>query len=302
MISTQNAITVSTLLIVAAAVILGLDDGVIWNDFRSGDKLKTTSNILLYVGLASTDEVTLRLSSFIGGMCGYAMTLLNVDGINWAHVAIQTPLMFLAGYSTYCVLVKKCFEHSLNAKELHLFNTYFLPHGLTKKEFIELLHAGVEWREGGGSNSTSSNSSSISSSNSVGNVVQLTTEGETVQHFCLITEGTFVVICDGEEVATLQEGTFVGESSFVKCVDSSTPFVHPVATATVRSKQGTHVKYVEWNAKKLKNLIKTNSELKACIMTVIAAKQADKLYENTKTIVRSASKRNPFKRQKTTFC
>ena len=221
----NNLVTIATLLAIAISVLLGLDGGVIYSDFKLGDPLKTTSNILVYVGLASTSEITLRCSSFVGGLCGYAMTLLNVDGINWFHFAIQTPLMLLAFHSTYSVVTHSCIEYRFTARELDLYNTQFVSYGLTKHEFLELLQAGAEWK----------------TIEDEGVPMDLTQQGESVQSFCLITKGVFVVVADGEEVATLGPGA-LGKLNPIMQLHMYSVYIH-VRFVQYHIHEASHVQY-----------------------------------------------------------
>ena len=281
---TRKTTTYTTLFVLLCAVLLGLDGGAIFDNLFQ-DPLLSLSQLLNYVGLATTTELTLRCSSFIAGLCSIGLTLNSDDGINWTILALKIPVVCLAGYSTYLVVAEALIPLSLSPKENTLYLEHFKPHGLTKREFYQLLKCGAKWK---GQSSTTE-------------ATTLTVQGQGVTEFVLITAGTFVVSVDGEEIAELTPGTLVGESSFVRHVDPGC-FVTPVATATVESKPGSACAYIAWDAKALHvHLNAKNTGLKACVMTIIAAAQADKLELKSKTISRRKSRENKFKRQITSF-
>ena len=286
-------ITIASLVCLVLAVLFGLDGGIILEGLRVGDPLKTSSNIMNYVALACTTELSLRVASFISGFLSYMMTWLS-PSVNWAHVCIQTPLMLLSASIMWRVFCEQLEVH-LDDREYEIYQRHFDPYGLTKQEFKELLNAGAEWCEHDGKHEERGGGEEHSS-------VQLTTEGQPVRQFVLIYQGVFDVVCENERIATLEAGTLVGESSFVRHVDPTTNVSRNdsqkaaradpvVATATVISQQGSAVKYVAWDAKALHAYMRRKagekkSALKACIMTIIAAAQASKLERNSKEIAR----------------
>jgi hypothetical protein len=289
----RNFITLSCLSL-AVAIFLAIDGGTSILHQLKQDPLLSISQCLNYVGLATTTALTLRISSFIAGLCSVGMTL-NSEEINWTILALKVPVVCLAGYSTYLVVSEALIPSSLSPKENKLYIEYFQPHGLTKREFYQLLKCGAQWK------TTTRTTASATSNDTETNTNTLTVQGQGVHEFVLITSGTFVVIVDGEEIAELQSGSLVGETSFVRHVDPGC-FVTPVATATVES-QSSDSTYIAWDAKALHFHLnaKNGTGLKACIMTIIAAAQADKLEEKSKHISRRKSRENKYKRQITTF-
>jgi len=100
---------------------------------------------------------------------------------------------------------------------------------------------------------------------------RLITQGMPVPDLYLIYNGTVDVIVDGEEIAQLKDGEFVGEMSFL---------TEKVATATCKVKYDTQC--LVWKQREFKELLKRNPSLYFTIQSVLSAQVSDKLVSSTK--------------------
>ena len=87
----------------------------------------------------------------------------------------------------------------------------------------------------------------------------------------LIYNGTVDVIVDGEQIAELKDGEFVGEMSFL---------TEKVATATCKVKYDAQC--LVWKQKEFKELLKRNPSLYFTIQSVLSAQVSDKLVSSSK--------------------
>ena len=87
----------------------------------------------------------------------------------------------------------------------------------------------------------------------------------------LIYNGTVDVAIDGEKVAELKDGEFVGEMSFL---------TEKVATASCIVKY--EAQCLVWNQREFKELLKRNPSLYFTIQSVLSAQVSDKLVSSSK--------------------
>ena len=120
------------------------------SDVRSA-KLATwisvSKELLSYVGLVLKGELSLRLASLAASSCSYATNWLKWPSVNWLVIVLQSGLLLRAGKLTWKVYLKSRQHLSFSERELELYTAHFERHGLTRKEFHELLRAGAEWRK-----------------------------------------------------------------------------------------------------------------------------------------------------------
>jgi len=100
---------------------------------------------------------------------------------------------------------------------------------------------------------------------------RIITQGMPVPDLYLIYNGTVDVIVDGDEVAHLKDGEFVGEMSFL---------TEKVATATCKVKYDTIC--LVWKQREFKELLKRNPSLYFTIQSVLSAQVSDKLVSSSK--------------------
>jgi signal-transduction protein with cAMP-binding, CBS, and nucleotidyltransferase domain len=100
---------------------------------------------------------------------------------------------------------------------------------------------------------------------------RITTQGMPVPDLYLIYNGTVDVIDDGEGIANLKDGEFVGEMSFL---------TEKVATATCKVKYETQC--LVWKQREFKELLKRNPSLYFTIQSVLSAQVSDKLVSSSK--------------------
>ena len=96
-------------------------------------------------------------------------------------------------------------------------------------------------------------------------------QGMPVPDLYLIYNGTVDVIVDGEGIAQLKDGEFVGEMSFL---------TEKVATATCKVKYDAQC--LVWKQKEFKELLKRNPSLYFTIQSVLSAQVSDKLVSSSK--------------------
>ena len=100
---------------------------------------------------------------------------------------------------------------------------------------------------------------------------RIITQGMPVPDLYLIYNGTVDVIVDGDGVAHLKDGEFVGEMSFL---------TEKVATATCKVKYDTIC--LVWKQREFKDLLKRNPSLYFTIQSVLSAQVSDKLVSSSK--------------------
>ena len=100
---------------------------------------------------------------------------------------------------------------------------------------------------------------------------RIITQGMPVPDLYLIYNGTVDVIVDGEGIAQLKDGEFVGEMSFL---------TEKVATATCKVKYDAQC--LVWKQKEFKELLKRNPSLYFTIQSVLSAQVSDKLVSSSK--------------------
>ena len=100
---------------------------------------------------------------------------------------------------------------------------------------------------------------------------KLITQNMPVPDLYLIYNGTVDVAVDGEKIAELKDGEFVGEMSFL---------TEKVATATCIVKY--EAQCLVWKQKEFKELLKRNPSLYFTIQSVLSSQVSDKLVKSSK--------------------
>jgi len=138
----------------------------------------------------------------------------------------------------------------LRGEEQRLYETTFAA--MTRAEFLRFLRAG-RWVDG-----------------AAGDL--LVRQGETPSALILIDHGRAMVEADGQAVAELQDGHWVGEMSFV---------TQQPASATVRLTQA--ARYLSWPSERLSALFRQEPSLKLMLMQVVSGELSRKLQRAAKT-------------------
>ena len=133
-------------------------------------------------------------------------------------------------------------------EERELYQTVFEPY-LTADQFMTLMRV-AEWKN--------------LESHQI-----LTKQGESVSFLMFIYEGSATVEVDGDVIATLNKGAFIGEMSFT---------TNAAASATV--KVATPTRLVRWRQDRLRQLLKQHRSLGVVIQAVVSTDMAQKLQKS----------------------
>ena len=163
--------------------------------------------------------------------------------INWNFVFIVVNV-----YHIGIILYEKR-AVKMDAKDEELYQTLFKE--MTPVEYLKISRA-AEWV-------------------SLKSGQRIITQGMPVPDLYLIYNGTVDVMVDGEEVAHLRDGEFVGEMSFL---------TEKVATATCKVKYDAQC--LVWKQREFKELLKRNPSLYFTIQSVLSAQVSDKLVSSSK--------------------
>ena len=163
--------------------------------------------------------------------------------INWNFIFIAVNLYHIA------VILYEKREVKMDDKNQELYDTLFKE--MTPVEYLKISRA-AKWEM-------------------VKAGERIITQGMPVPDLYLIYNGTVDVIVDGEGIAQLKDGEFVGEMSFL---------TEKVATATCKVKYDAQC--LVWKQKEFKELLKRNPSLYFTIQSVLSAQVSDKLVSSSK--------------------
>ena len=163
--------------------------------------------------------------------------------INWNFVFIAVNL-----YHIGVILYEKR-AVKMDDKNEELYQTLFKE--MTPVEYLKISRA-AEWQ-------------------TMKPGMRLITQGMPVPDLYLIYNGTVDVAIDGERVAELKDGEFVGEMSFL---------TEKVATASCIVKY--EAQCLVWKQREFKELLKRNPSLYFTIQSVLSAQVSDKLVKSHK--------------------
>ena len=163
--------------------------------------------------------------------------------INWNFVFIAVNV-----YHIGVILYEKR-EVKMDAKNEELYQTLFKE--MTPVEYLKISRA-AQWE-------------------TLKPGQRLITQGMPVPDLYLIYNGTVDVAIDGERVAELKDGEFVGEMSFL---------TEKVATASCIVKY--EAQCLVWKQREFKELLKRNPSLYFTIQSVLSAQVSDKLVKSHK--------------------
>ena len=163
--------------------------------------------------------------------------------INWNFIFIAVNI-----YHISVILYEKR-EVKMDDKDQELYDTLFKE--MTPVEYLKISRA-AKWE-------------------TVKAGERIITQGMPVPDLYLIYNGTVDVIVDGEGIAQLKDGEFVGEMSFL---------TEKVATATCKVKYDAQC--LVWKQREFKELLKRNPSLYFTIQSVLSAQVSDKLVSSSK--------------------
>ena len=163
--------------------------------------------------------------------------------INWNFIFIVVNLYHIA------VILYEKREVKMDDKNQELYDTLFKE--MTPVEYLKISRA-AKWEM-------------------VKAGERIITQGMPVPDLYLIYNGTVDVIVDGEGIAQLKDGEFVGEMSFL---------TEKVATATCKVKYDAQC--LVWKQREFKELLKRNPSLYFTIQSVLSAQVSDKLVSSSK--------------------
>ena len=189
------------------------------------------------------DILFLRVLAAASCFLGIAYNYFLPEGPLWLVIFwLSVFTLINLGRIVLLFLEKRSISFSDEERELHetLFRNF------SPVEFMKLMNLG-NWHK-----------------SSEGEL--LAVENEPLQHVKLIYNGEVEVERQQQVIASLRDGTFIGEMSFLQ--DSS-------ATATVRTKRPT--RYIAWPTDELKKLLKRNPTMDIAMNTVFQLDLTKKL-------------------------
>lgn len=200
------------------------------------------ANVLYLVSYLVRDILWLRVLTVvaIATLCPY---FYFRDDPLWAALAWNVVFFSINAYQIKVLLMERR-PVTLSEREQRLYHMLFRT--LTPREFLKLLKL-ARWQE-----ATEER--------------RLLSQGDAVSDVVVIFEGKADVSVDGKRVATLDEGSLIGEIAFLTGAESS---------ADVTAAQATH--YVSWPMGDLKVFLKEHPDLRAAWQMVVGTDLALKL-------------------------
>jgi hypothetical protein len=200
------------------------------------------ANVLLLCSYAVRDILWLRVLSVIASGCFMAY-------FGFGPQVVPAVVGWNAIFATINALqVRRLLLErgpvQLTAPQLQLWKQAFRT--LTPREVVKLEALG-EWQEV-----------------PAGHV--LCRSGELLDRLLIITEGNAVIRVDGEAVAQVGAGQFIGEMSYL---------TRALASADVETTEPT--RYLGWRSESLRAFLEKNSELRAALQMVLSSDLAQKL-------------------------
>jgi len=189
------------------------------------------------------DMILLRAIAIVSGIVGIGYNFYLDSGPLWLPIFWISAFICINAFRIAGIIV----EHrsvNLSEDELELYETEFQD--FSPVEFMKLMRI-AEWR-----------------SADVGHV--FAQQGHEIEGLKLLFNGKVVVERDGEEVGTGQDGSMIGEMSFIQ---------GGAATATVSATNP--CRYVYWPKEQLKRLLKRNPNMDIAMKHVFSMELTRKL-------------------------
>jgi hypothetical protein len=192
------------------------------------------ANVLYLFSYLVKDILWLRVLTVIAGLVLVAYDL-SLPNPLWAAVAWNAVFFGINAWQIRVLLIERR-PVQLRPDELLLYKLAFRR--LTLREFKKLLDLG-RWGD-------------------IGAGERIVRRGEPLETLMVLASGRVRVELDGRTTAELRPGCFVGEMSFVT---GNKPTADVVASEPTRT--------VSWAQEALKNLLASNTELRAAVQQVI---------------------------------
>lgn len=208
-----------------------------------GNLLGNLAFALIALSYLVRDIFWLRSISIVSSLAGivYSYAALSEPlwiNIVWNVVFISVNVIWIA------VILKERRSVSFSEEEKELYSTVFRT--FSPVEFMKLLRIG-EWK-----------------TCEKGEI--LIVEHQPAPQMMLIYNGEVEVLVKGKRIATLKDGAFIGEMSFL---------TGNLPTATVKSTKET--RYIAWSKEELRKLLNRNPSMWATLQGVLSADLTKKL-------------------------
>jgi len=193
------------------------------------------------------DILLLRLLAIVSGVLGLVYNYFLPEGPLWL-VIFWLFVFLLINLVRVVMLFLERRGVSFTDEERELYQTLF--RNFAPVEFMKVMRL-ARWRDSTGDE-------------------LLATENAPLDELKLIYNGEVAVERQGQEIARVKDGTFIGEMSYIHGGD---------ATATVRTVRPT--RYISWPQDELRKLLKRNPTMDVAMGTVFHMDLAQKLAAQT---------------------
>ncbi|MBV9211703.1 MAG: cyclic nucleotide-binding domain-containing protein [Acidobacteria bacterium] len=211
------------------------------------------ASILTAIAYLVKDILWLRLLTILACIAGIVFNYFLPQGPLW--VVIHWNLLFLTiNLVQVAIIIKERREVSFSEEEKELYETLFK--NFAPFEFMKLLRIG-QWLE--------------AQQDEV-----LAIEQKELANLMLIYNGLVRVEAEGETLAQLKDGSFIGEMSFI---------TGGTATATVKAVAPT--RYLSWSKADLRQLFQRNPSMRFAMQTVISTDLTKKLMRRPHTALQT---------------
>ena len=200
------------------------------------------ANVLYLASYLVRDILWLRVLTVVAGSLLLPFYFTQSPPL-WEAIAWNLLFISINTYQIKVLLLERR-PVKLDETQQRLYQLVF--RSLKPREFVKLLALG-EWKEAAAEEC-------------------IVAEGEQLDRMMVIFSGAAAVHADGKTVATLDDGSLVGEMSFI---------TGEVPQATVSATERT--RYVSWPKEPLQEFLKKNPELRAAWQMIIGADLAMKL-------------------------
>ena len=209
------------------------------------NRLGDLAYVLIVSSYLVKDVLWLRTMACLASVCILVFNFFILPVPLWVIVRWNT-VMLAINLTQMIILVRDRRDTQMNEEEAEIYSTVFK--NLSPVEFKKLLRLGIR--------------------RDVPAEMVLVREGEKIENLTLLYSGSAVVIRQGKTVATLKDGVFIGEMSFI---------THKNASATVTTNRASRL--IQWTLDPLNRLLIRNPSLGVSLQAVLGADMAHKLEE-----------------------
>ena len=207
------------------------------------DRLGDVAYMLIVSSYLVKDVLWLRAIACLASVCILTFNFFVLPAPLWVIVR-WNAVMLVINLVQMIILVHDRRDTQMNEEEAEIHSTVFK--NLSPVEFKKLLRLGVR--------------------RDVPAEKLLVREGEKMENLTLLYSGAAAVIRQGKQVATLKDGAFIGEMSFI---------THKNASATVTTNRAS--KIIQWPFDPLNRLLIRNPSLGVSLQAVLGTDMAHKL-------------------------